>query len=193
MRWPVALLAFYVAIGLELGLRPALSVGVGGGGGAGPSFVLPLVVFVALFAPGTVALWCALGAGLVLDLVHAVGAAGGAGAVSVPGPEALAMCAGAGLVLWARQATIRGNPLTMIVMTVFAGLAGAVVHGGIFWVRSWYGEGLGWEWSQVGTRLLSALLSGGSAAALTVVLFPLMKLFRFDESHARRFVFVRGG
>ena len=188
MRWPIALLAFYIAIGLELGVRPWLSVGA-----AAPSFVLPLVVFIALFAPGSVALWCALAAGLVLDLVHVRGVPGATGAVSVPGPEALALCAGAGLVLWARQATIRGNPLTMIVMTIFAGLAGALVHGLIFWVRSWYGEGLAWAWSEVGTRFFSALLSGGSAAALTLVLFPLMKLFRFDESHARRFVFVRGG
>ncbi len=190
MRWPVALLSFYVALGLELGVRPHLSIGQ-----AGPSFVLPLIVFVALFAPGPIALWCALASGLVLDLVHPFGLPSnvGAGAVSVPGPEALSLCAGAGLVLWARQATIRGNPLTMIVMTVFAGLAGALVHAAIFWVRSWYGQELGWTWGDVGTRLLSSLLSGGSAAALTVVLFPLMKLFRFDESHARRFVFARGG
>jgi len=55
MRWMVFVIFAYVFLALETGARqiPALN----SLGGISPSFVLCFVVFLALFAPRTIALW----------------------------------------------------------------------------------------------------------------------------------------
>jgi rod shape-determining protein MreD len=177
----VVLVVGYVLMGLELGLREFLRLGPST---SAPSFVIPLVVFVALLAPPLAAMWTALLAGLVVDLATARGDAG----TVVVGPHALGFLAAAWAVLAVRAVLLKRNPLTLMVVSGVAAAISGLVVVALLGVRLLYTEALGFRpLEELGYRMLSALLTMGSGLALSAVLFPMQGWFGFQDPMRRGF------
>lgn len=176
MRSLAFILALYVTLALEVGLKRAFELGATG---AAPSFMAGLAAFVALLAPEQRAVWLCMAIGLALDLS---GQTGGSG-VAVIGPHALGYALGAQFVLSLRGVLVRRNPLTISLMSVaIAGLAGVVVVA-FYTVRGWFGYDADWSpTSQLVVRLGSALYSAVSGLLLGLVLSPLAPVFGWGET-----------
>jgi hypothetical protein len=184
MNWPVVLFVSYVLLGMELALRPALALG---SSGAAPSFLIPLVVFVATHAPGMISLWFALALGLLMDLLGPYNAADARAIITVVGPNALGYVGAAYTVLTLRGVMVRSNRLTLVVLSVVAGGMLAAVSAGVVGMRTLYDDDLVASPSAVlVSGLGSALYTGATAFALAIVLPPLSGLFGFPDPHRRR-------
>ena len=181
MNWVVALVVSYVLLGLEMGLREFLRLGPST---AAPSFVIPLVVFVALMAPPLPAMWMAVLLGLTIDLATPRGEA----AAIVAGPHALGFLAAAYTVLTVRAVLLRRNPLTlMLVSGLAAAIAGLVVVA-IFAVRMLYADAHSFRpLGELGYRMLGALLTMLTGLGLSAVLFPMQSWFGFQDPLRRSF------
>ena len=168
MNWIAFAVAAWVCLGLDRGLAPLLSPGMGR---IAPSFVVPLVVFVALNAPPRAALWAALALGLATDLTSPVEPAVAGVPVWVPGPNALGMMLAAQLVLAMRGMVLKRRLPTMIVLSVLAAAVSSVVVVAIFSVRGFAPEAAAVRpAAELLRRLGSALYTAGSAAVLGLVL-----------------------
>jgi hypothetical protein len=172
-------------LGLELALKPALALEPSG---IAPSFVLPLIAFVALHAPAMPTLWVALAIGVVLDLTDPVLAADGRYEITVMGPMALGCLAAAYTSLTIRGLLVRRNPITLIVLAVMVTLVANLVAVSMFSMRSVYDSAVALRPTDELVRgVLSAVYTGVSATVLAAVFMPLSGLFGFHhESHGRR-------
>jgi rod shape-determining protein MreD len=183
MSWPVVLVFGYLCVGLELVVASELRLG---DTAVAPSFVVPFLVFIALFAPATRVYWTALILGLSLDLLTPWAA----GTV-VPGPKALGFLLAAYFIVTLRT-LINRNTLAVIVFSIVAMAIAQVFFVAVMTFRSvytvpapaWHGR------AELGQRLLASLYTGGSAAVLGLLLFTFQGLFRFQEPYSRR---SRGG
>lgn len=184
MNWPVVLFVTYVLVGMELALRPALALG---SSGMAPSFLIPLVVFVATHAPGMVSLWFALALGLLMDLLGPYNAADARAIITVVGPNSLGYVAAAYTVLTLRGVMVRSNRTTLIVLSVVAGVVLAVVAAGVVGVRSMYDSDLVVSPSGVlVSGLGSAVYTAATAFVMAIILPPLTTLLGFPDPHRRR-------
>ncbi|MGQ0626738.1 MAG: hypothetical protein ACT4PL_01400 [Phycisphaerales bacterium] len=184
----------YVLLGLDLALRPFVAIGAAGGGGEpmqAPYFLLPLVVFIAMYGQPLPVLWTGLVLGLLSDLatgqylVHATQST-----VTIPGPGAIGWCAAAYLVLTLRALVMRRNPIAFIVLCVFAAGLASVVAVAVLSLRQFLGFGDAVPFSgreQLTARLVASLLTAISSAALLLIFRPMVPLFGFDDN-TRRFV-----
>lgn len=186
MRWPVAVFAGWVALGLDVGMGRHLAPGQSH---VAPSFVLPLVVFVALNAPAIPTMWTAFLLGLFLDLTSFRGES----ATITVGPHVFGMLAAAYLVQTLRGVMMRKSIVALVVLSIPAKLLAGVVTVFLLTLRSMYtgGLGAGVEFGPMGElwrALLSALVTGFSAAAVGAVLIPLHGVFHFHDASGRRYV-----
>jgi cell shape-determining protein MreD len=180
MRWLVVLVFGWLTLGLELGLREGLRLGATT---AAPSFVLPFVVFIAMFAPSGSAFRVALALGTLVDLTTLRGS----DALVVIGPHALGFALAASFVSNIRGLVIARNPLTLIVLSVVASLLAHIVVTAIFTFRLLYLEPVPFVvMEQLRDRFLTSLLTGLSAAGMALVLYPLFGLFGFVDPNVRR-------
>lgn len=187
MRLGIFAIALWLAIGLDRGLGPLLRLG---DGSVEPSFVLPLIVFVALYAPARTAMAGAAAAGLIVDLLSPVTLPAGGTAV-IPGPNALGLVLAVRLVLALRGQVFLNSPLTLVVLTPLAGTAWQITRAGIFAIREAY-EPIGTAvLSELGSGLLSSLLSAGSAFVLWFPLMWCVRWFAFDAPHVSRWASAR--
>lgn len=187
MSWGVYAVMLWLALGLELGLREVFRVG---DTGVAPSFVLPLVVFVGLYARGRIATVAALVAGLVIDLTSPVSLPGGGVAV-VPGPNAMGMVLASQLVLGARGLVFLNSPVTLIVLTPVAGMVWQIAVTAAFGARELY-DPIGFQaGTQLTQRLFVALYSGVPALILWWPLRRLGTFFAFDAPHTGRYTMSR--
>jgi cell shape-determining protein MreD len=178
-----ALLA-WLATGLEMALPPVLDAG---GSGVQPSFLIPLVVFVALHADARPALWSALVLGLLVDLIQPVALIDG-GAATIPGPNALGFFLAAQMTLSVRGMVIRRNPLTLVVLSIVAAAVASVVVVAFMTLRGLFDPSLAWRGaSELVPGLLSACYTGLTALVLSFPLFALTPFFGFPNLHAPRF------
>jgi len=177
VNWIVFALVAWVLFGLELGLRDLLAIGPGG---IAPSFVLPLVVYVALSAPGRTAVWAAAALGLVMDLTRVVDLEGG-GVTTVAGPYVLAYAGGAYALLVVRPLMYRRNPLTVAVLTGGAGVMAQIVVVALTTVRSVYDPVAFSPAAELMVRLASAVYSVLTGGLVAMALMPLTDLFRFQH------------
>jgi rod shape-determining protein MreD len=181
MRWPPVVVIGYLLLGLELGLRDGLTLGASGG--AAPSFVLPFVVFVALHAPHSPALWTALLMGLSVDLTTVRGT----NSLVIVGPNALGYLLAAYFVLTIRGIMIRRNPWVLVLLSVLSSLLAGVVVVAIFTFRRIYHEGMDFGSSeQLVQRFFASLLTAGTALVVAALLFPVAGVFGFADPHLRR-------
>lgn len=178
MSWPVVLVFGYALIGLELVLPAQLRLGPTT---VAPSFILPYVVFIAMFAPPTRAYWTALLLGLTLDLLTPWG-----GDSIVPGPRALGFVGATFLVITLRS-VINRNMVALIVLSVLGSAIAQLLVVAIISFRSLYTTPVGWRpREELVQRLLGSLYTGGSAAVVGLVLFACLGLFRFHDPFSRR-------
>ena len=175
----------WLAVGIEMsGVKSMLAVRVGSVSGT-PGVILPVVAIVALCAPPTAALWMALALGMLHDLTSAVPTTTNETMFHI-GPGAIGLVLGAQFILLIRGMVIRRNPLTLVVMTIAAGLIAAICTVAIITVRQLILRDP-IEWSatnELVQRLFSAVVTGGSALVLSIVLLPLTPMLGLPHSHA---------
>lgn len=185
----VGLLA-YVLLGLELALKPTLGLGQSG---IAPSLLIPLVMYVAMFAPAGPTLWLALLTGAAIDLTGPRALDGG-GAIWVIGPHALgyALAGYAGLQL--RALLVRGNPLSLAVLSLVAAVLAGIVAVAVLALRMQVEQMLGYTArmafaarGDLGARLGSAVYTAVVALPLAMVFRSMMGLLGLHDPHARRF------
>ncbi|MGP1272285.1 MAG: hypothetical protein ACTS22_03030 [Phycisphaerales bacterium] len=175
-------IALWIAIGLDQGLSPVFRVGESG---IEPSFVLPLMVFVGLFATGRAAAAAALVTGLCIDLLSPVTMSDGTIA-AIPGPHALGMLLAMQLVLGARGLVFLNSPVTLVVLTPLAGSVAQIVVTSVFAIRELY-DPIGFQPApELGRRVLAMLLSSGSAVVIWIAAMPAIRWFRFEAPHVSR-------
>jgi rod shape-determining protein MreD len=185
MKWPLPLLMGYLLLALESPVREALRLGPTA---ASPSLVFPMVVFIALLASSTAALWTAWIVGMAVDVTTLRGS----GAIVVAGPHALGYLAAAYLILTIRPLVMRKNPITLVLLSIAGEGMAAVVIVFLFAVRRtlWHGT---WAddiqsslMSDLWQRIIGACYTGAAAAVLAAVLFPLTTWFGFQDQSLRR-------
>ena len=183
MRATLVILVAAILLGIEQAAKVPLAIG---NTSITPSFVIPLVVFVALFAPPVAALWTALLIGLVVDLATVWG--NGVTELVVVGPTALGYLAGAYLVLTVRALLYRRNPITLMAMSVLASLLASLVFVAIHSIRMIYTDAYTFAGlTELGHRTLASVYTGAIGLVLAFALFPMMPLFGFHDPRERRF------
>jgi rod shape-determining protein MreD len=184
LNWVVFLVVGWVAFGLELGLRDALRLAPGD---VAPSFVVPVMVYVALSAPSKQALWAAILLGALVDVTWIIPRTDAAATASVLGPYALGMLVAAQFVLAVRGLVIRRHPLTLTVLSMIASIIASVVVVAFLTVRSLYGDPIEFSpTSDLGSRLLSGLYTGATALGWAFALRLVDPFFGFHHDRGVR-------
>ena len=183
MSWGIYAVVLWIVLGIDVGLRSVLRIG---DSPIAPSFVLPLIVFISLYAPGRAAMIASLITGLVIDLTSPVVVPGGS-TILLPGPNALGMLLACQLVLGARGLVFLNSPITLIVLTPLAGAIWQIVVAAVFGARELY-DPIGFN---SGSMLVDGLVrSAYSALAALVLWWPLRWIgpwFGFDAPHTGRY------
>lgn len=184
MNWLAFLAAAWICFGLELGLREVLRYG---DSGIAPSFVVPLLVWVGLGAQPRHALWAGLLLGVLADLT-APARLVPVGSVVLVGPHALGSLLAVLFVVNVRGLVIRGNPLTLAVLSVVAAALVQIVFSAIIGARTVLGAApIAWGGAgEFAGRMLSALYTGGLAFVLAFVFARVEPLFGFPHDRPRR-------
>ncbi|MGD9690856.1 MAG: hypothetical protein AB7K52_15060 [Phycisphaerales bacterium] len=191
---PVAVIA-YVLVGLDQAMFETLEVG-----GCSPRLVIPLLVYVAMYAPARSALWLGLCVGLATDLLSAmtirnIGLSEPIG-VRLIGPNAVGYLVGMYAVIVLRGYMIKRSPGTPPALTLvaasLAGIAAVAIVSFRYQLHTTFRliDPASWEWRS-GTELLLRL---GAALYTAIVAIPLSLLFRpltrtmglDDTPHRRR-------
>lgn len=180
---------FVVALALCLGLDTAF-LDLIAVGGVHPSATATLMVFVALFAPRSTALWAALAAGLVMDLLSPVAVADGR-PLHLPGPFALGFVFGTQLVLLLRSMVFRRNPVAVGLLTLPYLLAVSLAYVALWSIRGFLpGSGVPWAGESATAELLRWLWRGLYSAGFGIpfgwLLLTTWPIWRFDTSSLRR-------
>ena len=191
MRWPVFLIFAWIALALEAGFRDILAIP--GLGLISPSAAACLVVFVALFAPRSSALWAAWVLGVLMDLMTEY-SRGGNPSVFLIGPYALGYAASALVILQVRILVFRQRILTFALLTFLSLLVTGVVYVAILAVRNVYPEAVQPEYftdsasamGELGRRFGIAVYSAIIAIPIGAVLMKTIALWTFQTQHVRR-------
>jgi hypothetical protein len=165
----------WLALGLEMGLKATLGVQLGSVVAA-PSFVLPLAVFITLCAPAAQASWACIALGLFLDLTSPLALPGDA--LVVIGPHAIGYFVACQLVLALRGLVIRRHPLAVVVLSIVAAGVMQIVVTAVLTLRSvLIDHAMIWSAKhEIMERLASALVTGGTALVVAIVLAPMAPL-----------------
>lgn len=167
MNWLVFLIAVWITLGMEVGLRDAFQVGASS---IAPSFLMVLLVFVSLWARPATLLGASAAIGVLMDLVHQLPTRDGETVVIV-GPWALGCMAAGYTVLNFRGMMFRRNPITAGILAAIAGAVAASVVVALLRIRSSYGLiEFGGAAAELWPRLASALYTGIVAVPMTWVL-----------------------
>lgn len=184
MNWFVLLFVAWIGFGLETALLPIFDAG---DSGVHPSVVLPLLVFVALYAPRKHALWCAIVLGVSMDLLTPIKHYNG-GPVTLIGPYALGYLLAAQFIFSVRGMVVRRNPLTIAVLSIFASLIAQILVVSIITVRALAGDNIAWKAGDaLMDYMLSSLYTGAGAVFLSFIFFALTPAFGFHTAIATRF------
>jgi rod shape-determining protein MreD len=181
VRWTIFAIFAYVFVVLEVSVRHVIMFA-----DISPSFVAMLVVFIALFAPRTTALWAAWMLGLLVDLntplMHGSDQVG-----RLIGPYALGYPFGCVLILQLRAMLFRRSILTFAVMTTLCVIATSLVVVFIYALHGWYpNEELHWAELRERDELLRllgvAVYSGVLGLVLGRALIWSMPMWTFRTS-----------
>ncbi|MFN0012703.1 MAG: hypothetical protein ACKVS8_13780 [Phycisphaerales bacterium] len=187
MNWLAFAILSYALVGAELALGEVLALGTSG---VRPLLVLPLVIFVALHASPTVALWSGLLLGCTIDLLARVplaDATAGGGTALVLGPHALGYAAAVYLTLLLRGFLIRKNPLSLVFMTLLGGGLSVVVVVALITIKNVISRTLVWSpGEQFVSRGGSVLYSAITAFVLAFLLRRLIGVLGLPDATGRR-------
>ena len=149
--------------------------------------VIPLVAFIALYAPRKQAMWAAIILGIITDLISPMSRVDGGLAVIV-GPNALGYLLACHFILAIRGSLIRRNPLTLVIISIASSFIAQIVVIAIFTARNLGTNPLIWDaGDQLVQRSFSSLYTGLSALLLSFVFFALAAAFGFHSSVPTRF------
>jgi len=181
----VFLIALAICVSLDSSFLGLVSMG-----GVHPSATATLMVFVALFAPRSIALWAAFGTGLLVDLLSP-GADSAGRPLHLPGPHALGYVFGTQLVLLLRSMVFRRNPIALGILTL-----PYLVAVGLPFMALWSVRGLlhdapvPWQGEPATRELMRWLGRGIYSAAFGIpfgwLLLTTWPIWRFDTSSIRR-------
>lgn len=184
MRKAPFIIAAWVFFGLELGLKPLLELGTSQ---VAPSFVIALLVFVAMQASAVSSLGAGLMIGLLIDLTSARTAPATGEAITIVGPYALGCLAASYAVLTARTMVVRHNPITFAFLAFVASLLTHVVAAALLEFRSVYDPAVTFSAAnELATRFGSSLYTAGVALPLGWLLRWFAPLFKFPQSGSSR-------
>lgn len=184
MNWFVLLFVAWIGFGLETALLPVFDAGASG---VHPSVVLPLMVFVALYAPRKHALWCAVVLGISMDLLNPINHTNG-GPVTLIGPNALGYLLAAQFIFSLRGMVIRRNPLTIAFLSMLASLVAEILVVAVITLRYLAGDHIEWyPKDALMDHTLSSLYTGIAALFLSFIFFALTPAFGFHTSVPTRF------
>jgi hypothetical protein len=184
MNWGIFAIVAWLLLGVELGLRSALQIGHTP---MAPSFLLPLAVWIALWAPQATASTACLIVGLLLDLTSPLPLVDSGVEVVAVGPYALGCLLMAQAIIAARGLMIKKNPLTLMVLTVVGGMVAHAVVAALYTARWSIGDPIVWEpTQQLVARAGIAAYSSLSALAVSLLLYPIQPLFAFASSSPTR-------
>lgn len=171
----------YLAISVELGLRAGLAIS---SPQAFPMLVLPIVVFVCMHGQAGWALWFAMLAGLLVDMM-------GAGGPPWPaiGPQALGYLLAAVFVVTVRGVVNRRNSLAFAAVTGGAALLSAVVVVAVLAARGWIEPLPTTPRVEMGVRMLVALYTAGAALLMWFLLKPMTSVLGLNDPQSRRYGF----
>lgn len=173
-------IAAWICFGLEIGLRDYLSLH-----SAAPSFIVILLVYVAMHAPQRAVLWSALVLGAIVDLTGSITVTPRGTAVLL-GPNALGFLLGAQIVLSLRGMIVSRNPLSLGVLSLLVGAVTQIVFVAFFTVHKVYHDPIVWDASdRLLQGLLAAVYTGLVAVLLSLLLIPITPLFGFAHTHRR--------
>jgi len=189
MNKALVVFAAWLALGLHAALAPALAIGSLAGPAAQPSFVLPLVIFVCMFAAPTAGLWFAFALGLAVDLISPIPLVEPGFTITLPGPTALGYLAAAYLTLTLRGVLAVRNPLTLIVVTAAGATLAAIVATALLTIRTILTPDIlpASPIQLLITGLGSAIYTTVLAAAMTFILLPAANWFGFSDHSRQRF------
>lgn len=184
MSWGVFVIAAWIALACEWGLRGALAIG---STAISPSFVLVLAVFIAMWASSMHALFGCLVLGLGLDLLLQIPA--GEGMRVVVGPHALGLLLMGYTVVTSRSLVFRKNIQSGVFLTLLGGMLVAIVATALISVRGAMYDDI--EPGRGTARLVGGLGSAAASAVLALVMIPLLSLvsgvFGFRKASAPEF------
>lgn len=163
MRWLTYFILAYFMLGLQIGLKPFVTVA----GDVWPNFVLLAMIFIAINAPRDAALLGAFGLGVMQDLTSAQSL----------GLFALSYALVAMFTVSTQQVVYRGHPLTHFSLALFGGIVSMivlVVHGFIHGPRL---SPMSLFYSALYTALLAPIVLG--------VLDRLRRAFSFQSPRKR--------
>lgn len=178
-------LVAWVAVGLETGLKPALQLGPTP---IAPSFIVPVAVLIAMFAPSAVALWSCLLLGVLADLTWSIPRTD-TGLATLVGPYALGYLLGGQLVLALRGVMVKRNPLTLGFLSGAAAIVVNVVVVAIITLHPFlYDEPIHWNpTSQLLARLSAALYTGVLGILLAPGLLAIAPFMGLPTPGTRRY------
>jgi len=186
MRWIVFFIMLLLTVTLEMSVKSVLSINAFNR--LAPSFVIVMLVFIALQAPRFNVLWAALMMGVLLDLTTPLQAPGGE-PVFLIGPHALGFVVAAFAIVQMRSVVFRQRLITMIVFTFVAFLAVSVIRIMLLGVRGWFGEELVWANGSAVRELLHAILVALYSCVIALpfgwVLLKLAPIWSFHSPHQR--------
>jgi hypothetical protein len=156
MSGAALVIATWIFLGLELGLKDALSLGHEH---IAPSFMFCFLTFLAMFSS------------------HPRPLRDGTGTATLIGPYALSYLLSVQLITALRGLVIKRNPLTVGFLSFMGSIVCQVVLVGILSIRMWWGDAIfGPEASpsqELLARLASAAYTGLLGCGLGLILFPL--------------------
>ncbi len=174
------LIAVRVMFGAELGLKPAMQLGTSE---VAPSFVLALLVFVAMHA----SMHSTLGAGLLMYLTSARTAPITQEPITIIGPYALGGLAAAYATYTTRTMVVRQNPLTGAFLAFFASMLLHVVAVALLELRSVYDSHVAFAaTSELATRFGSSVYTAALALPLGWLLRWFTPVFGFPQAGGAR-------
>lgn len=167
MNWIVFAIVAWICFGCQLGLRDALQLG---SSTIAPSFVIPLLVFVALWARQGAALVAALVIGVMLDLINTWPTERGHDIV-VMGPWAFGCMLAAYTTLNLRTMMFRKSIITIAILSVLGAAIAQIFGLALLTVRSSYDDiVLPSAAAELWPRLASAIYTGATALLIAPIL-----------------------
>ncbi len=188
MRTWTFILFAYLALAVQIGLGPLWVLNWMGG--VQPSLVLPLAVFVALWAPPMRALWACLVLGLLVDLTQPLAVQGTMQDAVIIGPYGLSYLLAGWLALKARALVFRDSYISIAALVFLLGLVVHLLAVAILNLRSIHLPIIPWlagsripGWNtpdQLMARFLEVLYSAIVALPVGAVLVRSIKWWAFE-------------
>jgi rod shape-determining protein MreD len=176
VNWFSFAVAAWICFGFELGLRDTLQLGPHA---IAPSFVVALLIFIALHASQRAAIWAAIILGVLIDLTGSIELVPSGSTVLV-GPHAIAFVLATQMVLAMRGMIVSRNPLSMGVLALFAAAIAQIVVVAFLTYHKIIADPIVWNASErLLVGLASAVYTGVLAVLLALVLIPVTPLFGF--------------